>query len=128
MLESERGSVYRGEVFKAALVRAFARAGLEWPQGFRRCHDLRVTAITSDAIAGAHPIALRAKSGHANMSSAEPYLKLAGVVFRAEAEAQARRLLGQPSTESSTRLSEPEPTSDEAASLNGTETARSDAA
>ena len=64
------------------------------------------------------------------MSSAKPYLKLAGVVFRAEAEAeaQARRLLGQPSTESSTRPSAPEPTSAEAAALNGTETARIDAA
>jgi hypothetical protein len=61
------------------------------------------------------------------MSSAKPYLKLAGVVFRDEAEAQARRLLGQPSTESSTRLSEPEPTSDEVASLNGAEVARSEA-
>jgi hypothetical protein len=96
----ERGSVYRGEEFKAAFVAAFAKAGIEWPEGFRRCHDLRVTAITSDAIAGAHPMALTAKSGHANMSSAKPYLKLAGVVFRDEAEAQARRLLGQPSTES----------------------------
>jgi len=106
----ERGLAYRGETFKAALEQAFATAGLEWPQGFRRCHDLRVTAITSDAIAGAHPIALTSKSGHANMSSAKPYLKLAGVVFREEAEAQERRLLGQPSTEPSTRLTRPERT------------------
>jgi hypothetical protein len=115
--------VYKGETFKGALEAAFAKAGIEWPKGFRRCHDLRVTAITSDAIAGAHPIALTAKSGHANMSSAKPYLKLAGVVFRSEAEAQARRLLGQPSTESSTPLSAPQPTSDEVAALNGGATA-----
>jgi hypothetical protein len=44
----ERGSVYRGKEFKAAFVAAFAKAGIEWPEGFRRCHDLRVTAITSD--------------------------------------------------------------------------------
>jgi hypothetical protein len=62
------------------------------------------------------------------MSSAKPYLKLAGVVFRDEADAQARRLLGQPSTESSTRPSAREPTSDEVASLNGAESAHTDAA
>jgi hypothetical protein len=61
------------------------------------------------------------------MSSAKPYLKLAGVVFRDEADAQARRLLGQPSTESSTRPSAPQPTSNQAAPLNGTEVARTDA-
>jgi hypothetical protein len=44
-----------------------------------------------------------AKAGHSSMSTTQAYLHLAGVVFREEAEALERRLLGaegytQPST------------------------------
>ncbi len=35
-----------------------------------------------------------AKAGHANMATTRTYLHLAGVVFREEAEALERRLLG----------------------------------
>ena len=70
---------------------------MELPAGFRPQHDLRVTSITSDALAGATPVALKAKAGHSSMSTTERYVKLAGVVFRSEAAAQAARLLG-PST------------------------------
>ena len=80
-----------------------------------------MTAITNDVLAGAHPTAIMAKAGHTNFDTTQRYIKLAGVVFREEAEAQERRLLGQPSTEFSTRLSAPEPTSEEAAALNGAE-------
>ena len=77
----------------------------------RPFHDLRVTSITNDAIAGANPVALMTKAGHASMATTKRYLKLAGVVFREEAAAQERRLLGgQPSTGSSTDLGEPQPT------------------
>jgi integrase len=44
--------------FRDALNAAFSRAGLEKPAGFRPFHDLRVTAITNDALAGANPIAI----------------------------------------------------------------------
>ena len=54
----------------------------------RPFHDLRVT------IAGANPVALMTKAGHANMATTKRYLLLAGVVFAAEAEALERRLLG----------------------------------
>jgi hypothetical protein len=67
---------------------------VDLPDGFRPQHDLRVTSITSDAIAGATPTALKAKAGHSSMSTTERYVKLAGVVFRSEATAQAARLLG----------------------------------
>jgi hypothetical protein len=60
----------------------------------RPFHDLRVTSITNDAIAGANPVALMTKAGHANMATTRRYLRLAGVVFAEEAEALERRLLG----------------------------------
>jgi hypothetical protein len=53
-----------------------------------------VTSITNDAIAGANPVALMTKAGHADMTTTKRYLKLAGVVFQEEAEALERRLLG----------------------------------
>ena len=90
----ENGSVYRYERFTAALRAAYARAGMEWPERFRPCHDLRVTSITNDAIAGANPVALMTKAGHANMATTKRYLRLAGVVFADEAQALERRLLG----------------------------------
>ena len=60
----------------------------------RACHDLRVTSITKDAIAGANPVALMTKAGHSNMATTKRYLRLAGVVFEDEAAAREDRLLG----------------------------------
>jgi hypothetical protein len=48
------------------------------------------------------------KAGHANMSTTQTYLHLAGVIFRDEADALELRLLG--GVESSTRLGESQPT------------------
>ncbi|HEX5584721.1 tyrosine-type recombinase/integrase [Gaiella sp.] len=90
----EKGSVYCYETYRAALVAAYKRAGLGWPDKLRPFHDLRVTSITNDAIAGANPVALMTKAGHANMATTKRYLKLAGAVFTEEAEALERRLLG----------------------------------
>lgn len=90
----EIGSLYRAEKFREALRATFKRAGLEVPEGLRWCHDLRVTSITNDAIAGANPIAVMAKAGHANMSTTKRYLKLAGIVFRDEADALEARMFG----------------------------------
>jgi integrase len=96
-----KGSVYDYRTFSAALRAAYKRAGLEWPERLRPFHDLRVTSITNDAIAGANPIALMTEAGHANMATTKRYLRLAGVVFAEEAEALERRLPGgAPSTHS----------------------------
>jgi len=123
----DRGTIYRYETYKDELERAFKRAGLEWPEGLKSCHDLRTTAITNDAIAGAHPIAIMTKAGHASMATTKRYLKLAGVVFRDEAQALEERLLGASlSTGSHTDLSTPDPTSDDAASRRTAETTASD--
>jgi integrase len=92
--DPERGSVYRYETFRAALKAAYKRAGLDWPDRLRPFHDLRVTSSTNDAIAGANPVALMTKAGHANMATTKRYLRLAGVVFTEEAERLEQRLLG----------------------------------
>ena len=104
----DRGSIYRYETFSEALRAAYEAAGLDYPEGLRPFHDLRVTSITNDAIAGANPVALMTKAGHANMATTRRYLRLAGVVFAAEAEALERRLLGTPVPSSGTE--EPETT------------------
>jgi hypothetical protein len=72
-----------------------------------------VVLVVSEQIAwvvdGEAPIALMTRAGHRSMSTTKGYLHLAGVVFRDEADALERRLLGSP-VESSTDLSEPQPT------------------
>jgi integrase len=101
----ERGTMYRAETFQEALGAALTAAGVEGR--VRAFHDLRHTAITNDAAAGANPVALMTKAGHADMKTTRTYLHLAGVVFRDEAERLEARLLG---VESSTRMSEPQDT------------------
>jgi integrase len=113
----ERGSVYRFEPYKEALMRAYKAAGMEFPDGMRAMHDLRVTSITNDAIAGANAIELMTKAGHASMTTTKRYLRLAGAVFPDQAEALERRMAGI-STSVSTNLSAPEPTSEDSAPLN----------
>jgi integrase len=113
----EAGSVYRYETFAGALKRAYKAAELDFPEAMRCMHDLRVTSITNDAIAGANPVALMTKAGHASMATTRRYLRLAGTVFPDEAEALERRMLGV-STNPSTNLSAPEPTSEDSAPLN----------
>ena len=44
------------------------------------------------------------KAGHANMSTTQTYLHLAGVIFRDEADALEQRLLGAVSDESDVRV------------------------
>jgi integrase len=86
------GGEYREETFAEALRGALAVAKVEGH--VRPFHDLRHTAITNDAASGSSPIAVMAKAGHASMGTTKRYLHLAGVVFREEAEALERRLLG----------------------------------
>jgi integrase len=98
----ERGTVYRAETFEEALRPALKAAGVDGH--VRAFHDLRHTAITHDAAGGASAIAVMAKAGHANMATTRTYLHLAGTVFRDEAEALERRLLGGPVPQSSENL------------------------
>jgi integrase len=108
------GGEYREEHFAEAFRAALKAAGI--PDYLRPFHDLRHTAITNDAAAGASPIAVMTKAGHASMSTTKRYLHLAGVVFRDEAEALERRF--GLSTEPSTQLGEPKLISSDANGLN----------
>ncbi len=100
----ETGGRFRSDDFKLELQAAFERAGIDWPEGFRRCHDLRVTCATNDAVAGMNPAKLQVKLGHSDFRVTQRYVNLAGVVFAEEAEALEARLLG--AVEPSTDLSE----------------------
>jgi integrase len=86
------GGSYRADSFREALNAALAKAGIS--DYVRPFHDLRHTAITNDAAAGSSAIAVMSKAGHASMATTKRYLHLAGTVFRDEAEALERRLLG----------------------------------
>jgi integrase len=101
---AKRGSKIDNEWFAGEFRSALVKAGIT--DHVRPFHDLRHTAITNDAAAGASALAVMAKAGHRSMSTTKTYLHLAGVVFHDEANALERRLLG--SVESSTDLSEPE--------------------
>jgi hypothetical protein len=78
---------YAGE-FRAAL----KRAGIT--DYVRPFHDARHASLTNGAAAGETPIALMSRAGHRSMQTTKIYLHLAGTVFRDEAEALERRLLG----------------------------------
>ncbi len=65
-----------------------------------------MTSITNDALAGAHPVALMTKAGHASMSTTKRYLKLAGAVFPDEAAALEARILGGASPRATNARSE----------------------
>jgi integrase len=117
----ERGSQLNADWFKRELRAAMVAAAVdripEWTYkdaagrrrgGFRPFHDQRHSSLTHSAAAGTGEIALMTAAGHSSISITKRYLHLAGTVFRGEAEALERRLLGgQPSTEVSTDLEVP---------------------
>jgi integrase len=57
-------------------------------------HDARHSSLTHQAAADSSPVAIMATAGHASMATTKRYLHLAGVVFKDEADAFERRLLG----------------------------------
>jgi hypothetical protein len=107
--------------YRASLERAFARAWLDGPEGFRPCQDLRVTGATNELLAGASKETLMAKLGHADFRTTQRYVNLAGVVFAEEAAALERRMNGG-AVASSTDPASPERISDDLSALNEAET------
>jgi site-specific recombinase XerD len=91
---SKRGTRYSEKLFAEQFRAALAKA--EISEYVRPFHDLRHTALTNEAASGSSPIALMSKAGHSDMKTTRIYLHLAGTVFRDEAEALERRLLGAP--------------------------------
>jgi integrase/recombinase XerD len=88
----ERGTRYSEKVFAEQFRVALTTAGIT--DYVRPFHDLRHTALTNEAASGSSPIALMTKAGHTDMKTTRIYLHLAGTVFRDEADALERRLLG----------------------------------
>jgi integrase len=85
------------KTFEPALKAALAAAGVE--DRVRAFHDLRHKAITNDAAAGANPIALMTKAGHADMKTTKLYMHMAGAIIRDEADRLEARLLGSADAE-----------------------------
>ena len=105
----QRGTRYSEKLFARQFREALAAAGIT--DYIRPFHDLRHTALTNEAASGSGPVALMAKAGHTDLKVTRQYLHLAGIVFRDEAEALERRLLGSElSTEPSTDLRAPDST------------------
>jgi integrase len=78
------------DTFRAAL----AKAGIDG--NVRPFHDGRHTSITNAAAAGVGPGALQASAGHADLSTTQRYIDLAGVLFRDEVDAAEARMFGAP--------------------------------
>jgi len=106
----ERGTKPDAKWYRGEFLSALAAAGVEGR--IRAFHDMRHTAITNLAATGASPIAVMATAGHRSMTTTRGYLHLAGVVFRDEASALERRLLGV--QDSGTESPEPAPLSQNA--------------
>jgi integrase len=95
-----KGSRMDGDWFRLEFKAALAAAGItERVRGF---HDLRHAALTNLAATGASPIAVMATAGHRSMQTTKQYVHLAGVVFRDDADALGRRLLGVPESGTNT--------------------------
>jgi integrase len=88
----DKGCRYSEKTWAQTFRQALTAAGIT--DYVRPFHDLRHTALTNEAAAGSSPIALMTKAGHSDMKTTRIYLHLAGTVFRDEAEALERRLLG----------------------------------
>jgi site-specific recombinase XerD len=76
------------DTFRAALAKA------KITDAVRPFHDGRHSAITNGAAAGVAPAALQANAGHADLSTTQRYIDLAGVRFKAEAEKAEARMFG----------------------------------
>jgi integrase len=106
----ERGSKLSADWYRERFFDALASAGVEGK--IRTFHDMRHTALTNLAATGASPIAVMTTAGHRSMATTRGYLHLAGVIFRDEASALERRLLGV--QDPGTKSPEPAPLSEEA--------------
>jgi len=88
----ERGSRLDHEWYAGEFRTALAAAGIS--DYVRPVHDARHGVLTNLAAAGMSPIAIMGIAGHRSMQTTKQYVHLAGVVFRDEADALERRLLG----------------------------------
>jgi integrase len=88
----DRGTPLDRMWYAAEFAAALEEAGVEGH--IRAFHDMRHTALTNLAATGASEIAVMATAGHRSMQTTKMYLHLASVVFRNDASALERRMLG----------------------------------
>jgi integrase len=89
----EKGTVFDHKRYAETLKTALTKAKIG--RKVRPFHDYRHTAITHEAAAGNAPTAIQARAGHADYSTTQRYIHLAGVVFRDEAERAEARIFGE---------------------------------
>jgi integrase len=89
----DKGTVFDHKRYAETLKSALAKAKIT--RRVRPFHDYRHTAITHEAAAGNAPAAIQARAGHADFSTTQRYIHLAGVVFREEAERAEARIFGE---------------------------------
>ena len=100
----DKGTVLDHKRYAKTFGAALAKA--EITDRVRPFHDGRHSAITHEAAAGSAPAAIQARAGHADFSTTQRYINLAGVVFRDEAERAEARILGPWVPESGTESAE----------------------
>ena len=88
----DKGSVLNHKGYADTFQAVLANAGIT--DRVRPFHDGRHSAITHEAAAGSAPAAIQARAGHADFSTTQRYINLAGVVFRDEAVRAEARILG----------------------------------
>jgi integrase len=88
----DKGTVFDHKRYAKTLEAALKKAKIK--RKIRPFHDYRHTAITHEAAAGNAPAAIQARAGHADFSTTQRYIHLAGVVFRDEAERAEARIFG----------------------------------
>jgi len=93
---SATGGPFDRKAYADTFRSALTRAGIT--DYVRPFHDGRHTALTNGAAAGVPPAALQASAGHADMSTTQRYIDLAGVRFKAEAELAEARMFGTAAT------------------------------
>jgi integrase len=91
----ETGGPLSAKEYAATFRLALAKAKITKP--VRPFHDGRHGHLTNAAAAGVSPAALQARAGHADMSTTQRYIDLAGVRFREEAELAEARMFGSSS-------------------------------
>ena len=89
----DKGTVLDHKRYAETLESALEKAKIT--RKVRPFHDYRHTAITHEAAAGNAPAAIQARAGHADFSTTQRYINLAGVVFRDEAERAEARIFGE---------------------------------
>lgn len=68
------GGPYDDVTFRVALRAAFAKAGIEYPKGFRKAHDLRVTFVSLLARNAVAPQDIQELVGHQSFTTTRAYI------------------------------------------------------